>query len=84
MIVPIVGAEGVAGWALITALEEATEVQPASLVTVNVRVPVVIPLKVAVVPVPVIVPPEETVTVHVPDAGSPLRSTLPVAVEQVG
>ena len=75
---------GVNGCALTTALPEAEEVQPSALVTVNVRVPVVIPLNVAVVPVPVIVPPEEAVTVHDPVAGSPLRATLPVEVEQVG
>jgi hypothetical protein len=38
-----------------------------------------------VVPVPVIVePPGVAVTVQVPDAGSPLKATLPVAVVQVG
>jgi hypothetical protein len=48
-------------------------------------VPVAKPLNVPVVPVPVMVePPGVAVTVHVPDAGSPLKSTLPVAVVQVG
>ena len=43
------------------------------------------PLNVPVVPVPVIVePPGVAVTVQVPDDGSPLKSTLPVAVVQVG
>ena len=43
------------------------------------------PLKVPVVPVPVMVePPGVAVTVQVPDAGSPLKATLPVAVVQVG
>ena len=43
------------------------------------------PLNVPVVPVPVMVePPGVAVTVQVPDAGSPLRATLPVAVVQVG
>ena len=43
------------------------------------------PLNVSVVPVPVIVePPGVAVTVQVPDAGSPLKATLPVAVVQVG
>ena len=38
-----------------------------------------------VVPVPVeVVPPGEAVTVHVPEAGRPLRVTEPVEVEQVG
>ena len=39
----------------------------------------------AVVPEPVIVvEPTDSVTVQVPIAGKPLRSTLPVAVAQVG
>ena len=43
------------------------------------------PLNVPVVPVPVIVePPGVAVTVQVPDDGSPLKATLPVAVVQVG
>ena len=43
------------------------------------------PLKVVVVPVPVVVvPPGLAVTVHVPEAGKPLRSTLPVGVVQSG
>ena len=47
--------------------------------------PVTKPLNVPVVPVPVMIePPGVAVTVQVPDAGSPLRSTLPVAVVQVG
>ena len=36
VMVPIVGAEGVAGWALITALPDDEEVQPDELVTVKV------------------------------------------------
>ena len=37
------------------------------------------------VPIPVmVVDPTDSVTVHMPDAGSPLNSTLPVAVVQVG
>ena len=36
-------------------------------------------------PVPVmVVEPTDSVTVQVPDTGSPLRATLPVAVVQVG
>ena len=38
----------------------------------------------AVVPVPVIVEPEDSPTVHVPDAGKLLKAILPVDVEQVG
>ena len=36
VIVPTIGAEGVAGWGLITMLLEAAETQPAALVTVKV------------------------------------------------
>ena len=51
----------------------------------TVLVPTGIPLTVTDVPVPVptILPPEETITVQVPDAGSRLKATLPVAVSQV-
>ena len=43
------------------------------------------PVKFPVVPEPVIVaPPGEAVTVHVPDAGSPLKATDPVGTLQVG
>ena len=69
---------------MIVAGSEAPEVQPTEFVTVNVRIPGVMPLNVAVVPVPVWVAPVETVTVQDPAAGSPLRATLPVAVAQVG
>ena len=45
----------------------------------------VIPVTVPVVPVPVAVnPPGAEVTVQVPDAGRPLKATLPVATAQVG
>lgn len=36
VMVPTIGAAGVTGWALITTLAEATEVQPTELVTVKV------------------------------------------------
>ena len=43
------------------------------------------PLNVPVAPVPVmVVDPTDSVTVQVPEAGKPLRATLPVAVAQVG
>jgi hypothetical protein len=85
VIVPITGAVGVAGAAVITALNDATEVQVDALVTVNVYVLAARPLKVPVKPVPVIVaPPGAAVTVHVPAAGKPLSATLPVATAQVG
>ena len=35
VIVPTIGADGVAGWGLITTLLEAAETQPAALVTVK-------------------------------------------------
>ena len=86
VIVPIIGVEGVTGCVFIMAFEEATEVQPVEFVTVKVYVvPAFNPVKFPVVPVPVIVaPPGEAVTVHDPEAGNPLRATLPVATLQVG
>ena len=40
---------------------------------------------VELVPVPVVVvPPGDLVKVHVPVAGNPVKTTLPVACEQVG
>ena len=57
---------------------------PTELVTVKVCPPDANVLKVAVVPVPVIVEPEDSETVHVPVAGKSLNATLPVETEQVG
>ena len=42
------------------------------------------PVTVPVVPLPVKEPEGEPVTVHVPEAGKPLKATLPVASAQVG
>ena len=42
------------------------------------------PVTVPVVPLPVKEPEGEPVTVHVPEAGRPLKATLPVARAQVG
>jgi hypothetical protein len=86
VIVPITGVVGVVGWELIIAFAEDTDVHPAVFVTVKVYVvPAVNPVKLPVVPVPVIVaPPGEAVTVHVPEDGKPLRATLPVATAHVG
>ena len=43
------------------------------------------PVIVELTPVPVlVVPPGVTVKVHVPDVGKPLKTTSPVATEQVG
>jgi hypothetical protein len=85
VIAPTTGAFGVVGWVLITAFTDATEAQPTELVTVKVYVLADSPLKMPVVPVPlIVVDPTDSVTVHVPVAGNPLKATLPVAVEQVG
>jgi hypothetical protein len=85
VIVPITGAVGVPGAALIVALVvDAAEVHPEALVTVKVYVPGESPLNDPVVPLPVIVLPDDEVTVHVPLDGSPLSATKPVGAEQVG
>ncbi len=55
------------------------------LVTVQVQVPEESPVIVVLVPVPVVVfAPGVLVNVHVPVAGKPLKTTLPVAVPHVG
>lgn len=80
------GAVGALGTALIEAFADAVDVHPELFVTVNVyEVEAVNPLNVPVVPVPVIVaPPGAAVTVQEPDAGKPLKATLPVETEHVG
>jgi hypothetical protein len=78
-----VGADGVAGCAFTVALFEALDIQSPTL-TVKVYDPATNPVKLAVVPVPVIVEPPVAVTVHVPLAGNPLKATVPVDVAQVG
>ena len=86
VIVPTVGADGVTGWAMITALPEATEVQPEEVnVTVNVYVlPADNPEKFAVAIEPVIVaPPGLAVTVHA-EVGKPLNATVAVGIAHVG
>jgi hypothetical protein len=83
VIVPIIGAVGVAGCGLTVALADAAEVQVPSL-TVKVYVFAARPMKVAVAPDPIsVVDPTVSVTVHAP-TGNPLRATLPVAVAHVG
>jgi len=53
--------------------------------TVNVYVPAASPVTVVVVPVPVeVIPPGFLVRVHVPVAGNPFNTTLPVGTVQVG
>jgi hypothetical protein len=83
VIVPMIGASGVAGWVFIVALVEATEVQPTELVTVNVYVPAARLVNVVEAVDPVFVAPPVAVIVQLPE-GRPLRATLPVAVAQVG
>jgi len=85
VIVPTTGDVGAYGWAVITTLAEAEEIHPEALVTVKVYVPAASNEIVELVPVPVVVvPPGERVRVHVPLAGNPLKTTLPVAKVQVG
>jgi hypothetical protein len=86
VIVPVIGVFAGVGAAFRAADVVAVEVQPPAFVTVNVYVvPAVNPAKVPVVPVPVdVVPPGLAVNVHVPEAGKPLKSTLPVLTEQLG
>ena len=84
VMMPITGAAGVGGCALITTLADDTEVHPAAFTTVKVYVPAAKPDIVVLVPDPfVITPPGLRVSVHVPLEGNPFNSTLPVAT-QVG
>ena len=84
VIVPVTGAGGVDGSALMITFDDATEVQPAR-VTVKEYVPVPIPETVALVPVPgANAPPGMRVRVQVPVAGKPFNTTLPVATAHVG
>lgn len=83
--VPISGAVGVDGLALITTLAEDDEVHPEVFVTVKVYVPDGISVIVVLVPVPdVIVPPGVLVNVQVPVEGRLLSITLPVPASHVG
>ena len=83
--VPTTGAVGTVGAALMVAFNDATEVQPLLSVTVKVYVFGLKVPKVAVDPVPVCVaPPGDAAIVHDPEAGRLDRSTLPVALVQVG
>lgn len=78
VITPTVGAEGVAGCALITTFAEGNDVHPC--VTVKLYVPAVKPDMVLLRPGPAIAP---GLIVQFPD-GKPFNMTLPVATEQVG
>jgi hypothetical protein len=69
---------------LITTLTEDADVHPDALVTVKLYVLAESPEIVALVPVPVEVPPGVLVKVHVPEEGNPFNTTLAVATMQVG
>ena len=70
---------------MIVTSAEAGETHPAAFATVNVYVPGGMAITVRVGPVPAIVTfPGVLVRVHVPVAGNPLTSTLPVDRAQVG
>ena len=76
---------GIPGCTGISTLEDASEIHPAALVTVKVYVPTGKPVMVLLVPVPVLnIPSGLRVNVHVPEAGNPLKTTLPVARKQDG
>ena len=80
MMVPMVGAEGVAGCGSMTTLPEEAEMQPSELVTVNVCVPVAKPEIVVLAPLPAML---SGLMVQLPD-GKPFKTTLPVARAQLG
>jgi hypothetical protein len=80
VMVPINGADGDPGAALMTALPDEAEVQPAALVTVKLYVPEERPVTVLLVPDPEM---EPGLIVQLPD-GNPERTTLPVDTVQVG
>lgn len=83
--VPITGADGVSGCALMTTLADAGDIQPSELVTVNVKVPVVRPETVVLVPEPVVVvPPGDLVMIQSPVAGRLFSITLPSGLAQDG
>jgi hypothetical protein len=66
-------------------LADACEIHPEALVTVKVYVPAGSSEMVELVPVPVeVTAPGDRVKVHVPVAGNPDRTTLPVEMSQVG
>ena len=86
VIVPMIGADGVGGCGSIVAPVDATDVQPKLFSTVKVyEVFAASPVITPVVPLLVrVAPPGDAVTVHVPEAGNPLKATLPVGVAQSG
>ena len=75
VITPILGEAGVPGGEIIITSVEGSEIQPASLVMLKLYVPGTRFVMVMVVPVPFIAP---GLIVHVPVAGRPLNTMLPV------
>ena len=80
VMVPTIGATGVTGCGLITALAEATEVHPEVLVTVKLYVPATRFVIVVLVPDPAILP---GFMIQLP-TGKPFRATFPVDTVHVG
>ena len=80
VMVPTIGAAGVAGCAVITTLAVAGEMHPAAFVTVKLYVPAARPVIVLVLPVPAIAP---GLIVQLPE-GRPFNTTDPVDKVQVG
>jgi hypothetical protein len=75
VIAPIRGADGVPGGEIIIMSVEGREIHPASLVILNLYVPGTRFAMVVLIPDPDIAP---GLRVHVPVAGSPFKTTLPV------
>ena len=85
VIPPTIGALGAVGIAFKTAFNVAVEVQPELLVTVKLYVPEATnPVTVVVMPEPETLPLGEILTVQLPLAGNPDKSTLPVFDKQLG
>ena len=78
VIVPIIGAVGATGDAFITTSADAFDIHPAGVVTLKLYVPGIRFEMFVLAPVPVIDP---GLIVHVPDAGRPFNTTLPVVAE---
>jgi hypothetical protein len=79
VMVPTTGGVGAAGGSFITTSADAFDIHPGSLQIVKLYVPGARFVIVAVVPFPVIPP---GLMVHVPVAGRPLSTTLPVVARQ--
>jgi hypothetical protein len=84
VIAPITGAVGESGWGFITTSADCAEAQPASDVTIKLKVPAGSPVTVELVPVPVVTTLSgKRVSVQVPEDGKPFSTTLPEPEEQV-